>query len=166
MDERWYFVYILTNSSRRPLYVGVTNSIVRRTGEHYFEPATNSYTEQYKLNRLVYFERFRRIGDAIAREKQLKRWSHSKKAALVESFNPKWNDLAAAWFATPGPSTASLRGSARDDSGLVLRRRSLEEMEAEVVRKRELLKDKMRQLRKISRKRRVPPLGPEGPRSG
>lgn len=102
-----YFVYILTNASRRPLYTGVTNSIERRHGEHVFTPAENAYTAQYGLTRLVYFEECRYIRNAIAREKQLKRWSYAKKVALVEALNPTWKDLGAAMKAR-GPSTPPL----------------------------------------------------------
>jgi predicted GIY-YIG superfamily endonuclease len=66
------------------------------------------FSAKYNLHRLVYFEAFGHIGDAIAREKELKGWLRSKKVALIESQNPKWLDLAADWF--KGPKSATARG--------------------------------------------------------
>ncbi len=89
---RRYWVYI-TASRTRVLYVGVTNSLSRRIAEH--KGRSNAgFTACYAVDRLVYFEPFERILDAIAREKQLKGWRRSKKIALVESANPNWEDLA------------------------------------------------------------------------
>ena len=140
-----YFVYILTNASRRPLYTGVTNSIERRHGEHVFTPAENAYTAQYGLTRLVFFEEFKYIRTAIAREKQLKRWSH------VEAANPDWRDLGAAMKAR-GPSTPSARlrltPVGRDDKQLVLRRKSVEQRDAEMKEAIDVLKQRMGRLRK------------------
>jgi putative endonuclease len=145
-----YFVYILTNASRRPLYTGVTNSIGRRYGEHIFTPAANAYTAQYGLTRLVYFEECKYIRNAIAREKQLKRWNHAKKVALIEAMNPDWDDLGAAIKAR-GPSTPSARlrltPVGRDDNRLLVTQKSVEERDAEAKAAIDLLKQRMRQLR-------------------
>ena len=88
---RAYFVYIMTNPSRT-LYVGMTNDLARRVHEHN-EGATPGFTRKYGLKQLVYFEEFRDVRDAIAREKEIKGWRREKKTALIESFNPHWDDL-------------------------------------------------------------------------
>jgi putative endonuclease len=98
MSERQYFVYILTNCSRHPLYTGVTSALRRRHSQHKDSgPEGDSYTARYNLSRLVYFERYDYITNAIAREKQVKRWSRKKKVALIERMNPKWDDLSREW---------------------------------------------------------------------
>ena len=98
MRERCYYVYIITNCSRHPLYTGVTNSLGNRHVQHDNpEPWEDSYTARYQLDRLAYFERFQYVKNAIAREKQVKRWSRVKKIALIESINPKWDDLSRPW---------------------------------------------------------------------
>jgi putative endonuclease len=102
MREHRYFVYILTNCSRHPLYTGVTRSLGDRHGQHKTPvPWENSYTGHYKLNRLVYFEQFQYVKNAIGREKQIKRWSRAKKIALIERMNPKWDDLSRIWRGLP-----------------------------------------------------------------
>ena len=90
-----YYVYIMS-SGRRTLYVGVTGDLVRRVGEHRYK-LIEGFTKQYNVTHLVYFESFTEVRDAIAREKQIKAWSRSKKLDLVRSQNPKWSDLAANW---------------------------------------------------------------------
>lgn len=84
-------------SKLRTLYTGVTNDLERRVCQHK-EKTQESFTKRYNVTRLVYFEDFRDIGDAIAREKQIKGWRRSKKIALIESQNPKWKDLSDGWF--------------------------------------------------------------------
>jgi putative endonuclease len=97
MKEHTYYVYILTSATRRPLYTGVTNSVVGRTDQHKQKIVENSYTARYNLSRLVYFEQYQYVRDAIRREKQLKNWSRKKKIALIEVMNPKWDDLSREW---------------------------------------------------------------------
>jgi putative endonuclease len=82
MREHRYFVYIMTNCSRRPFYTGVTRSVDQRAAQHKsgFSGPT-SYTSRYQIDRLVYFERFRDVYDAIRREKQIKSWGRVKKIA-------------------------------------------------------------------------------------
>lgn len=95
-SERWYYIYIMTNRSKT-LCVGVTGNIRKRVFQHktgVFE----GFTKRYKLDRLVYWEQFKRVGYAIAREKQLKRWTRIKKIRLIVSMNPTWKDLAEDWF--------------------------------------------------------------------
>jgi putative endonuclease len=90
-----YYVYILS-SYTRTLYIGVTNDIKRRVVEHK-EKQIEGFTKKYNINRLVHFENFREVNDALVREKQLKKWSREKKVALIERDNPQWNDLSLEW---------------------------------------------------------------------
>ena len=92
-----YWVYIVASWSRC-LYIGVTNDLVRRTGEHKRRlPGPKGFTSLYHVHRLVYFEMTNDIRVAIAREKQLKRWRRERKMALIAAMNPTWRDLAANW---------------------------------------------------------------------
>jgi len=94
---RTYYVYIMTNRSLVVLYVGVTNSVERRLWFH----ANNSqwnFTNRCKVDCLVYYESYSDPRAAIAREKQIKAWPREKKNALVQSLNPKWEDLGARMF--------------------------------------------------------------------
>ena len=79
------------------LYVGVTNSIEHRAYEH--KTGRGGYfTSKYNLNKLIYYEEFQYINDAIAREKELKGWSRKKKEALIKTLNPLRDDLAYDWY--------------------------------------------------------------------
>jgi len=75
------------------LYVGVTNDLNRRVGEHK-EGQIPGFTRKYKVTRLVYYESMQDVNAAIAREKQIKRWRREKKVSLIESINRAWTDLA------------------------------------------------------------------------
>jgi len=88
------------------LYVGVTNDLARRLFEHK-QKLIDGFTSKYNVSRLVYFEVFENIRDAIAREKQIKGWRRSKKTALIESTNPTWRDLSGDWANDRDPSTSS-----------------------------------------------------------
>jgi putative endonuclease len=92
-----YFVYMLNSSSRRALYTGITNALVKRTMQHRGSKDEHSFTRKYKAFRLVYYEEFGDVNAAIAREKQIKGWTRAKKNALVESMNPTWRDLIHEW---------------------------------------------------------------------
>jgi putative endonuclease len=83
---------MMTNQSNSTLYIGVTNNIERRSLEH-VSGAGATFTSRYKINKLVYFERYTEITDAIRREKQLKGWKRAKKDALVNQVNPEWKNL-------------------------------------------------------------------------
>ena len=83
-----YFVYIVTNRSKT-LYAGVTGNLVRRVREHKMGIGS-CFTAKYKLDRLVYFERFEDIRNAIEREKRIKGWLRVKKIALIVTLNPAW----------------------------------------------------------------------------
>ncbi|HEU0301717.1 MAG TPA: GIY-YIG nuclease family protein, partial [Longimicrobium sp.] len=86
-----YYVYILA-SRKRVLYVGVTNDLVRRVGEHK-QGVLPGFTWRYNVDRLVYYEQMHDVSAAIAREKEIKGWVRDRKLALVESQNPEWRDL-------------------------------------------------------------------------
>jgi len=94
-QERRYFVYIMTNPSRT-LYTGITNSIRRRVRQHK-EKLIGGFTAKYNITRLVYYESFVDVRNAIEREKQIKAWTRAKRVALIESVNPKWEDLSREW---------------------------------------------------------------------
>jgi putative endonuclease len=95
--HRSYWVYILTNHPHGTIYVGVTNSLERRVWQHRVG-AMDGFTKRYGLRRLVYFEEFRDVNNAIAREKQLKGWRRERKIELIARENPLWRDLAEGWF--------------------------------------------------------------------
>lgn len=78
-----FYVYILTNKTRTALYIGVTNNLEKRVQQHRDKENTNSFTARYNLSRLMYYERFSDIRDAIAREKELKGWRREKKDQLI-----------------------------------------------------------------------------------
>lgn len=95
-NERSYFVYVMSNRTHT-LYIGVTNDLARRVFEHKHKLA-KGFTARYSLDRLVYFEETTDAREAIAREKQLKGWLRARKVALIESANPRWQDLSRSWF--------------------------------------------------------------------
>ena len=92
-----YYVYIMTNASRT-LYTGVTNDLQRRVYEHRSGKGS-VFTKKYRITRLVYYEAYNDVRNAIAREKQIKGWRRSKKVALIESQNPEWRDVSLDWLA-------------------------------------------------------------------
>jgi putative endonuclease len=94
---RDYYVYIMTNKSRT-LYVGVTNDIERRILEHK-QKLIPGFTKKYNITKLVWFEAFNDVCQAIEGEKRIKGWRRSKKIALVEANNAEWTDLAHDWIA-------------------------------------------------------------------
>jgi putative endonuclease len=96
MRDHDYWVYILTNKHRTTLYIGVTNDIEVRLWEHRWGE-NNGFAKRYHLNRLVWFEHFRDVNDAIACEKRLKGWLRRRKIELIEKTNPHWLDLSAQW---------------------------------------------------------------------
>ena len=86
-----YCVYILTNRTGT-LYVGVTDDLARRLWQHR-SGEFPGFTSRYGLDRLIYYESFDWIEEAIAREKQIKRWRRDKKIKLIATMNPEWKDL-------------------------------------------------------------------------
>ena len=92
-----YFVYILSNWNGKVIYVGMTNDLRRRTYEHKNE-LLDGFTKRYKIHKLVYYESYTHVKDAILREKQIKGLLRRKKDDLVASMNPEWKDLSAELF--------------------------------------------------------------------
>jgi putative endonuclease len=90
-----YWTYIVASLSGM-LYIGMTNNIERRMREHK-SGEFEGFASEYKCNRLVYLEGFDDVRNAIDREKQLKGWRRSKKIALIQAQNPRWEDLAEKW---------------------------------------------------------------------
>ena len=86
-------VYLMANATNTVLYIGVTADLKKRVFEHKNNFYPQSFTSKYKVYKLVYYEVFHRIEDAIAREKQIKAGSRVKKEKLINSINPQWNDL-------------------------------------------------------------------------
>jgi putative endonuclease len=92
MGTRQFYIYILASHIGGTLYIGVTNDLIRRVGEHRLKIA-ESFTKRYEVARLVYFEIFDQIEQAIRREKRLKKWPRAWKISLIEKDNPNWIDL-------------------------------------------------------------------------
>ena len=87
-----YYVYLLASKKHGTLYLGVTNDIVRRAYEHRAK-AVDGFTKRYDVDKLVWFEIYDDIANAITREKELKKWRRDWKIRLVEEENPNWTDL-------------------------------------------------------------------------
>ena len=87
------FIYIITNKYQTVVYTGVTSNLPQRIKDHIDKRYPNSFSARYSLNILVYYEQFQWIGDAIAREKQIKAGSRESKNNLIRSINPTWKDL-------------------------------------------------------------------------
>jgi putative endonuclease len=86
------YVYLLASRRHGTLYLGVTNDIIRRAGEHR-EALIPGFSARYDVKRLVWFETYEDIRDAIAREKDIKKWRREWKINLIERDNPEWLDL-------------------------------------------------------------------------
>ena len=89
---RSYWVYILAGKPRGTLYIGVTNGIIFRVEQHKAGKGS-SFTRKYKVNRLVWFQEFADVREAIQREKTMKEWPRAWKVNLIERENPHWDDL-------------------------------------------------------------------------
>jgi len=125
--ERRYHFYIMASRSRT-LYCGVTSKLEKRVWQHK-NHRLSGFTNCYNVERLVYFERYSDIRNAINREKQIKRWSRQKKLALIERANPTWLDLSEGWYqqnpilprnpnADPSTRAATPAALARDDDSM------------------------------------------------
>jgi len=90
--EKSYFVYILANRWNTVLYTGITSDLVRRVFEHR-EKFVEGFTKKYRVYKLIYYEVYSDVMDAIAREKQIKGYGRRKKIILIEKMNPEWKDL-------------------------------------------------------------------------
>jgi putative endonuclease len=97
VKEHEYFVYIVCSRSGT-LYIGMTNSIYRRALQHK-RGEIEGFASKYQCDRLVWYEGYDDVHKAIDREKQLKGWTRARKIALIESNNPRWEDLAEKWGA-------------------------------------------------------------------
>jgi len=91
-----YYLYIITNKTYGTLYIGVTNDLERRMFEHK-NKLVDGFSKKYGLNKLVYFESFQYINDAITREKNMKKWKRQWKIDLIEKDNFNWIDLSKDW---------------------------------------------------------------------
>lgn len=90
-----FYVYVMASRKNGTLYIGVTNDIARRVHDHRLGVGSK-FVRDYGVTRLVYFENYERVVDAIAREKALKKWRRQWKIELIESANPDWDD----WYLT------------------------------------------------------------------
>lgn len=91
------YVYFLSNKNNSVIYIGVTSNLLKRIYQHktkYYK----GFTSKYNCNKLVYFEEFYGVTNAILREKQLKAGSRMRKANLIEKANPLWDDLSEGWL--------------------------------------------------------------------
>ena len=89
---RKYFVYILASKKNGTLYIGVTNDLTKRVYQHK-NNLVEGFTQKYGIHKLVYYEIFKNIQDAITREKNIKKWKRKWKIELIEELNPNWKDL-------------------------------------------------------------------------
>jgi len=87
-----YYVYIIANANHSVLYTGVTCNLQRRCFEHKHK-TVKGFTSKYNVDKLIYYEIFNFIDLAIAREKQIKGYSRSKKEAIINKFNKEWRNL-------------------------------------------------------------------------
>jgi putative endonuclease len=88
------FVYILTNFNHTVLYTGVTSNLTQRLYQHKTGAFKDSFTSRYNVNKLVYYEKFDTIIEAIRREKQIKAGPRKKKVELINRLNPEWKEIA------------------------------------------------------------------------
>lgn len=91
--ERGGCIYFMTNKNKTTLYLGVTSNLLNRVNEHKTHKFQNSFTAKYNLEILVFYEFHSTIEEAIAREKQVKKWNREKKEELINAVNPEWKDL-------------------------------------------------------------------------
>jgi putative endonuclease len=92
-----YYVYILASKINGTLYIGITNDLQRRVYEHK-TGILKGFTQKYGVNKLVYFEVFENVNEAISREKNLKKWKRDWKIKLIEEENKEWADRAQDWY--------------------------------------------------------------------
>ena len=93
MREYHFYIYILTNKINTCFYIGVTNNLINRISQHKNKKNINSFTAKYNINKLVYYEEYQYIQDAIQREKELKGWKQYKKIELIKSKNNSFIDI-------------------------------------------------------------------------
>ena len=110
-EEKRYYVYIMASRSLT-LYTGVTGDVYHRALQHKAGDV-EGFTKKYRVDRLVYYETFKYVNNAIAREKQIKAWTRAKRLALIKTMNPAWQDLA---DGGGEPTKMQIPRSARDDN--------------------------------------------------
>ena len=98
MFDKKAYVYILTNRQNGTLYIGVTNNLITRVSQHKSKVIDKSFTNKYNIDKLVYYEVYDDMYNAITREKQLKAGSREKKIKLIEEYNKDWKDLYESLF--------------------------------------------------------------------
>jgi len=91
-----YYLYILSNKYNGTLYIGVTNDLERRLFKHK-NKLVDGFTKKYSLDKLMYYETYQDVNDAIKREKNIKKWKRQWKINLIEGNNPNWDDLSKDW---------------------------------------------------------------------
>jgi putative endonuclease len=89
-----YYVYIVASQKNGTTYIGITNDLIRRTFEHR-EKIVSGFSRRNRVTKLVYYEEYADVSDAILREKRMKKWNRPWKIELIEKNNPEWRDL---WF--------------------------------------------------------------------
>ena len=94
-EKKRYYLYIMA-SRALTFYTGVTGDIYNRALQHK-AGEIEGFTKKYSINRLVYYETFKYVNNALAREKQVKAWTRAKRLALIKTTNPTWQDLAEGW---------------------------------------------------------------------
>lgn len=113
MQHKAFYIYIITNPSLTVLYTGVTNSIEDRILEHYHNRGNSkTFAGKYYCYNLLYYETYKYVNSAIAREKEIKGWNKNKKLELIKTINPDLNFLNADFFGTwPPPADWGMRDS-------------------------------------------------------
>lgn len=92
MNEKKFYVYIMAKARNSTFYVGITSDLLKRIAEHKNE-IHDGFTKKYGIKTLVYYEIFDDAGNAIRREKRLKKWNRTWKMRIIEQMNPEWKDL-------------------------------------------------------------------------
>ena len=90
--QKSYYVYIATNNTKTVLYTGVTNNLIRRASEHR-EGKIEGFTKKYKVNKIIFYQEFNNIQEALSAEKRIKGWRREKKSELIKSKNQDFKDL-------------------------------------------------------------------------
>jgi putative endonuclease len=108
-EQKRFYVCIMASLSRR-IYTGMTNNLFRRVMQHQ-SGEFKGFTQRYRIHRLVYYEAFQYVNNAIHREKQIKGIDRAKRVALIERDNPTWDDLAEGWGKPLQPTKARSTGT-------------------------------------------------------
>ena len=114
MRRNIYHVYILASASR-VLYTGITNDLQRCVFEHQARRVPG-FTQKYNVTQLMYCQAFRDVRDAIAREKQIRAWTRTKRIALIETLNPHWRDLSDDWRVKSNDGSAAIRHESNENA--------------------------------------------------